>query len=81
MTTSTENVSSFCGVPYLEFPVPAAYANHQKKAERKYTELRIQEKSSSGLKSYQVVLEPLFFPMEVIFFSHRKESTYGGWLI
>ena len=22
MTTSTENVPSFCGVPYLEFPVP-----------------------------------------------------------
>ena len=45
MTTSTENVSSSCGVPYFEFPLPVAYANHQKKAERKYTKLRIQEKS------------------------------------
>ena len=77
MTTSTENVS-FCGVPYLEFTVPAVYANRQKKAERKYTELRIEEKSQSRLKSHQVVLlESLFFPKEVIFF-FLQETKYTG---
>ena len=45
ITTCTENVASFCGVPYLEFIVPAAYVNRQKNAERKYSELRMQEKS------------------------------------
>ena len=41
MATSTDNVASFCGVPYLKFSVPAAYANYQQEAKRKCTESRI----------------------------------------
>ena len=55
MITSTENVALFCGVPYFEFPVPAAYVIRQQKSKRKCTESRI-KKLSPRLKSYQVVI-------------------------
>ena len=71
MTTTTENVASFGGVPYLEFSAPTAYANYQQKAKRKCKESRI-EKSYSRLNPIKLSSQNSYFPKEVIFFSQQS---------